>query len=249
MRTMAAGCARHRIRHAFGGALLVLALAAALTVVAGSRVGSGIGQVTPAAAAPTGAVPSAGCGVSTAGRETEVHHDLEVDGLARWYLRTTPSAHDGTTPIPLVLDFHGLAEGAQIHTLMSAFSPVAEREGFVVAFPQGRFNPVRWDADVNADPNLDLDFVHAMLDQIESDLCIDLSRVYASGLSYGAFFTSLLACKMSDRFAAVAPVAGILADTPCPSTRPVPVITFHGTADPILPFNAGDGPVDLDGAG
>jgi len=252
---MAARWGQHRTRRAIAGMALVVALTAALTVVAGPGVGSGVGRAirlgSPAAAlaTPAGAVPSAGCGVSTAGPDTEVRHDLEVDGLARWYLRTTPSAHDGTTPIPLVLDFHGLAEGAQIHTLMSAFSPVAEREGFAVAFPQGRFSPVRWDADASSDPNLDIDFVHAMLDQIESDLCIDLSRVYASGLSYGAFFTSLLACKMSDRFAAVAPVAGILAHTPCPSTRPVPVITFHGTADPILPFNLGDGPVDLNGTG
>ena len=101
----------------------------------------------------------------------------------------------------------------------------------------------------SSDPNLDIDFVSAMYDEITSDLCIDLSRVYASGLSYGAFFTSLVACKMSDRFAAVAPVAGILAHTPCTPSRPVPVITFHGTADPILPFNLEDGPVDLNGPG
>ena len=243
---MAARRGSHRTTPASAGVALVVALLAALTIVVGPTVGAG----SPAAAATSsGAVPSAGCGVSTAGADTEVHHDIEVDGLARWYLRTTPSAHDGTTPIPLVMDFHGLSEGAQIHTLMSAFSPVAEREGFAVAFPQGRFSPVRWDADATADPNLDLDFVAAMYDQITSDLCIDLSRVYASGLSYGAFFTSLVACKMADRFAAVAPVAGILAHTPCTPARPVPVITFHGTADPILPFNLEDGPVDLNGPG
>ncbi len=237
---------QHRVTRSSTGAALVVALLAAMTIVVGSTVGSG----SPAAAVtPSGAVPSAGCGVSTAGPDTEVHHDIVVDGLARWYLRTTPSAHDGTTPVPLVVDFHGLAEGAQIHTMMSEFSPVAEREGFAVVFPQGRFSPVRWDADATADPNLDLDFVSAMYDEITSDLCIDLSRVYASGLSYGAFFTSLVACKMSDRFAAVAPVAGILADSPCTPSRPVPVITFHGTADPILPFNLDAGPVDLNGPG
>lgn len=243
---MAARRGRHRTTRASAGAALVVALLAALMIVVGPTVGAG---TSAAADTPAGAVPSAGCGVSTAGPDTEVHHDLDVDGLARWYLRTTPSAHDGTTPIPLVMDFHGLAEGAQIHTMMSEFSPVAEREGFAVAFPQGRFSPVRWDADATSDPNLDIDFVRAMYDEITSDLCIDLSRVYASGLSYGALFTSLVACTLSDRFAAVAPVAGILAHTPCTASRPVPVITFHGTADPILPFNLDDGPVDLNGPG
>ncbi|MGZ4711024.1 MAG: alpha/beta hydrolase family esterase [Acidimicrobiales bacterium] len=247
---MASQVGRPTIKRTGVAAALVIALLSALTIGIGPGRGAIPGSVPAAAAAAApGAVPSAGCGVSTAGPDTEVRHDIEVDGLARWYLRTTPSAHDGTSPIPLVMDFHGLAEGAQIHTVMSEFSPIAEREGFAVVFPQGRFDPVRWDADASSDPNLDLDFVAAVYDQITSDLCIDLSRVYASGLSYGAFFTSLIACKMSDRFAAVAPVAGILAHTPCPQTRPVPVITFHGTADPILPFNLDDGPVDLHGPG
>jgi len=227
--------------------VVIGALLAALVVVGVPTSGAAAPAASTAPAAAVGAaVPSAGCGVSTATAATEVRHDIHVGDLDRWYLETTPSAHDGATPIPLVMDFHGLAEGAQIHTLMSAFSPIAEREGFAVVFPQGRFDPVRWDADASSDPNLDLDFVAAMYDQITTDLCIDLSRVYASGLSYGAFFTSLLACRMSDRFAAVAPVAGILAHDPCPLTRPVPVITFRGTADPILPFNLG-GPLDLSG--
>ena len=38
-------------------------------------------------------------------------------------------------------------------------------------------------------------------------------------------------------FAAVAPVSGLRRPTPCPATRPVPVIAFHGTADPVDPFD------------
>jgi polyhydroxybutyrate depolymerase len=48
---------------------------------------------------------------------------------------------------------------------------------------------------------------------------------------------SQLACDASGTFAAVAPVAGLRLPSPCPASRAVPVIAFHGTADPIDPFN------------
>ncbi len=80
-----------------------------------------------------------------------------------------------------------------------------------------------------------------MLDQLESTMCIDTSRVYATGFSDGSFMVSLVACTMSDRFAAIAAVSGLVDPNPCHPTRRVPVLTFHGTADPILFFNGGVG--------
>ncbi len=86
--------------------------------------------------------------------------------------------------------------------------------------------------------NPDLEFVTALLDQLEATQCIDTSRVYASGFSDGAYMASALGCAMSDRFAAIGAVSGLQWPTRCSTVRPVPVITFHGTADPILPFKA-----------
>jgi polyhydroxybutyrate depolymerase len=78
-----------------------------------------------------------------------------------------------------------------------------------------------------------------MLDEVEGSLCIDTSRVYAAGLSMGGFMSSAVGCAMSDRFAAVAPVAGLQFPEGCDPGRPVPVMAFHGTEDPILLFNGG----------
>lgn len=222
------------------------------------------------------AMPSPGCGggdVAQVGARVEgireERRTLDVDGVERWYLVTVPEAHDGAVPVPLVLDFHGLAEGAEVHTKMSAFSDTAESEGFVVAFPHGTGAPVQWKT-TTADPaNPDLAYVTQLLDTLGRELCIDESRVYATGLSMGAMMSSTLACTMGDRFAAIAPVAGITDPDPCEPGRPVPVLAFHGTADEILLFNGGVGdklgevlggqdqpgpttttaPVDLDGAG
>jgi polyhydroxybutyrate depolymerase len=73
------------------------------------------------------------------------------------------------------------------------------------------------------------------------ELCLDERRVYATGLSYGAFMTSLVTCALADRFAAVAPVAGIRLTDPCSQSRDVPIVTFHGTDDQIGLFNGGFG--------
>jgi polyhydroxybutyrate depolymerase len=195
------------------------------------------GEVAVAQPPPGAVVPSPGCGTSDAPVETEVRHDLVISGTDRWYLRTVPPVHDGTTPLPLVVDFHGFSEGATIHTAMSEFSGVAIDEGFAVVFPQGQFNPVRWDLDTDVPQNLDVQFVDAMLDALGDDLCLDLSRVYAAGLSYGAWMTWFMNCHRSDVFAAIAPVAGVADFDPCPRSRAVPAVTFHGTDDPILPFD------------
>jgi polyhydroxybutyrate depolymerase len=87
----------------------------------------------------------------------------------------------------------------------------------------------------------DVAFVRDLLDEIEARYCIDPKRVYATGMSNGGFLSHRLACEVSDRIAAVAPVAGVLGIPPesCNPGRPVPVLHFHGTADPMVPYTGG----------
>lgn len=213
---------------------------------------------TISTAAATGApVPSSGCattGTATTPATTDLRQTIEVDGTPRWYLldlpastvpspTTTTGSSPGTgtaVPRPLVLDFHGLGEGATLHSITSRFGQLGRQDGFDVAFPNGTGTPVQW-ATASQTSNPDLAFVTALLDHLESTLCIDTSRVYASGFSDGAFMVSLLACTMSDRFAAIAAVSGLQLPKPCRTTHRMPILTFHGTADPILFFNGGIG--------
>jgi len=209
--------------------------------------GSGDGGQDEAVDRPSGTAvqtappsPSPGCDVPSGPPVREERRTLTVGGAERWYLLTLPEARGGD-PLPLVLDFHGLAEGAENHTRMSGFSDVAEEEGFIVAFPNGTGSPVRWDTTIRPDGNDDTRYVGALLDAVGGATCVDESRVYATGLSMGAMMSSVLACTLSDRFAAVAPVAGVLMPDECEPRHPVPVLAFHGTADPILLFNGGIG--------
>ncbi len=206
-------------------------------------------------------VPSSGCTHSEGPEVTDLRQNIEVDGTQRWWLLSTPrpgtpsptpttgsTRGGGPVPRPLVVDFHGLAEGAVIHSATSRFGTLGQKDGFVAVFPNGTGSPVRWDTTTQGPGNADLAFVRAMLRQVESTSCIDTSRIYASGFSDGSFMVSLVACTMSNRFAAIAAVSGLQLPSPCPTTRRVPVITFHGTADPILFFNGGVGTATLNRA-
>jgi polyhydroxybutyrate depolymerase len=86
----------------------------------------------------------------------------------------------------------------------------------------------------------DVGFIAALLDELETTLCIDLERVFATGMSNGAMFVHRLACAMPDRFAAVAPTAGTLARgfncAPGPSPK-ISLINIHGTSDTTVPFD------------
>ena len=199
---------------------------------------------TAASAASPAAVvaaPSTGC-ASPIAPPRGTQQRVDVAGAARpgWYLRYVPAVADLTTPAPLVLDLHGYLEGAQIHTATSGMSNLADRHGFVLVSPQGTGTDVFWNHRQRPEGPPDVAFLASVLDAVEHDLCIDRTRVYVVGYSNGAFMTSTLGCVMTDRLAAIAPVAGARFDAGCTPSRPLPVLAFHGTADPIVAFAGGD---------
>jgi polyhydroxybutyrate depolymerase len=208
---------------------------------AGGDGGGDAGATTTVAAAA--AVPSAGCEAGATEQADLAETTMPVGGVERRWLLSAPAWAEGDDPLPLVLDFHGLAEGADVHAGMTQLGPLGVEEGFVTAFPHGTGNPVMWDVDPVVADNADLAYVTALLDRVEEEHCIDTSRVYATGLSNGAMMASTVACALSDRIAAIAPVAGVELPEGCSPTHPMPVLAFHGTADPILLFNGGVGAI------
>ena len=185
--------------------------------------------------------PSPGCSSSAHAELTLEKRTVNIDGALRWYLISTPPEASVDRPLPVVLDFHGIGEGAALEAQTTQFSPLGKKDGFISVFPQGVGNLESWDSGADSPSNRDLTFVSQILDQIEASECVDETRIYATGYSDGAFMTSTLACAMSDRIAAFAPVSGVQLMSPCAATRRVPILAFHGTADPILYFNGGVG--------
>lgn len=207
----------------------------------GSSGDTGATTARTTAVPASAAKPSPGC--ASGGAQPAVLQDqrtVDVDGTARQYLLTLP-APAGDKPLPLVLDFHGLAEGMQVHAQESQFGPLAQKDGFVVVQPNGTGSPLMWDTSTDPATNKDLKFITTLLHALATEHCIDETRIYSTGLSMGAFMTSTLTCALSDRIAAAAPVAGVQMADRCQQSRPVPILAFHGTQDPILFFNGGIG--------
>jgi polyhydroxybutyrate depolymerase len=214
--------------------VLVLLFAAAL-------VGAVVGPIAPAGAARAPVVKaskSTGCTSGTAVTPGETHQSIDSNGVTYTYIEHVPPASDGTTPLPLVIDFHGYSETAGIHVRTTMLGAMGDTKGFITITPQGPGPVPLWDTSLGG---ADVKFVGTLLDQVESTLCVDTNRVFATGYSNGAFMSSAVACAYADRVAAVAPVAGIRDIKGCRPTRPVPIVTFHGTKDPFVAFNGGYG--------
>ncbi len=151
-----------------------------------------------------------------------------------------PANYDPTKPTPVVLNFHGFTSDATQEALLSNMSAKADQEGFVVVYPEGLNSS--WNAGACCGTSAssgtdDVQFVSDLIDSLEVQLCVDTKRVFATGMSNGAFLSHRLGCEMSDRIAAIAPVAGVMGIPDCKPSRPVPVMEFHGTLDPLVPYD------------
>jgi len=159
---------------------------------------------------------------------------LTSGGRTRRFRLVVPET---TGPSPLVLNIHGLVETPVLQEYYSGMDARARERGMVVAYPQGVGNS--WNAgkccgraiDEHVD---DVRFLRDLVREIESEICIDKARIYATGMSNGAMMSYRLACEASDVFAAIAPVAGADAFPDCKPKRPVPILAFNGTGDPLV---------------
>lgn len=195
-----------------------------------------VGRYLQATAVPAAA--SAGCDSEAPvapGTHDGTFGDVSSPGT---YIEYLPPAYDGATPLPLVLALHGWSQPPQLLATEANLPAMSSRFGFVAVTPDIT-RPVPW-WDTSLDGH-DVAALTGLLDQLLASRCIDTNRVYVTGMSIGAMMTSTLACALSGRIAAVAPVAGVRDPTGCTTTLPVPLIAFHGTADPYLSYNGGYG--------
>jgi polyhydroxybutyrate depolymerase len=163
------------------------------------------------------------------------------DGQARTYILHIPPGFTANDTLPLVLNLHGLTQSGQAQRAMSGFDTISDRERFIVVHPDG----INASWNTTSNPSYysginDVGFLSALIDTINRDYHINLNRVYSTGMSNGGFMSYRLACELSHRIAAIASVTGCMTDSIryyCNPTRPMPVMHFHGTSDPIVNYN------------
>lgn len=172
------------------------------------------------------------------------------DGLERTCRVYVPASCDKTKKAPLLVALHGGGgTGKSMENLAKdGFKPLADKEGFIIAFPDGierHWNDGRTEVSYRAHEEKidDVGFLSALIDKLVKEYGLDPGRVYVTGASNGAMMSQRLAFEIPGKIAAVAPVIGsipgALAEAKKP-TLPVPVCFINGTADPLVPWQGGD---------
>lgn len=208
---------------------------------AGSAGSAGSGGTANGNAGGSAATPD--CALSAPAGDTR--QTLIVDGMPRSYWLHVPPTYDGSTRVPLVVDFHGMGETGMSERSLSPYPAVLDAEGVVMAFPDGLRGPAgtAWNVGPCCVEDVDdVAFARALVAHVQSTACIDPRRVYAVGTLTGGGIAHYLACHAADVFAAVAPAAfDLLAENvdDCDPPRPVTVIAFRGTADARVPYEGG----------
>jgi polyhydroxybutyrate depolymerase len=197
----------------------------------------------------------AGCGGRDAGKpsafvEGSSVHTISVGGHDRSYRLYKPEGLPASAAVVIVL--HGGFGTGDYAERNYGWDQLADSQKFVVAYPNG-FNRA-WNVNGAgccgrpAKEGIDdVGFITAAVADIEHNIGINASHVYATGMSNGGMMDYALACETT-LFAAIGPVSGTQLD-PCRSPHPVSVMHIHGTADPLIPYGGGPGHgfVHLDG--
>ena len=178
------------------------------------------------------------------------YDSIPFGGYDRTYLVHLPIGYTGTTDLQLMIAMHGGFGNAYNMQDQSQLSLKADAENFIVVYPEGLEGGVfgisswnagwccGWASNNNID---DVGFINALLDILTVQYSIDTSRIYATGMSNGGFMAYRLACELSHRIAAIAPVAASMSMTTCTPQRPVPIISFHSYLDTNVPYQGGVG--------
>ncbi len=173
-------------------------------------------------------------GISVVFRAAPAQTDsLTVDGVMRTAIIYAPP---GISHPPLLMSLHGATGDGALQRTRTQFNKIADREKFIVAYPNGNYANVSHYWDDMGDG--DIPFLLALIDTVDKRYGIDRSRVYCTGFSLGGMMTHRLACRASDRIAAIASVSGPDNSADCPSLRPVSVMQIHGLADQTIDYGS-----------
>jgi poly(3-hydroxybutyrate) depolymerase len=181
---------------------------------------------------------SAGCGKTrTLQNGTRT---LQSGGTSRSYVLRAPDNYDNTRPYRVVLAYHWFNGTAQqvadgSGTAPGAFYGLWNQAGGSTIFvaPEGLSGG--W-ANTNG---RDLTFTDDVLAQVQNDLCVDTTRVFASGFSFGGSMAYALGCARSNVFRGVAVYSGAQLSGSCTPTTPLAYYASHGVSDSVIPISSG----------
>lgn len=177
--------------------------------------------------------------------QTTLQKSIIHDGIKRDYTIYIPAIYNPAKKTPLLFNLHGYGSRGSSQMIYADFRLVADTANFILVVPEGTFSAGKqyWNVGLISSSVDDVGFLTSLIDSISFQYTIDAERVYSTGMSNGGFMSYLLACK-TDRFAAIASVAGSMTNSrfnDCTPSKPTPVMEIHGTADAVVPYNGSGG--------
>lgn len=156
-----------------------------------------------------------------------------------------PTGYDDAVRAPLILSLHGYGFSAKQMVDYAKFGALGDQRGAIIVTPDGSGTPRHWNWRKAPNEPDDVQFAKDLLDKMATDLCLNDDRIFVAGFSDGAAMSRILACDLPKRVAAIATASS--PSVPCVAA--VPMIAFHGTADPLIPFEGGVVPPAVGGGG
>jgi polyhydroxybutyrate depolymerase len=182
------------------------------------------------------------CGTAIADQILVYRHQ-GIERTATLYV--PPAAQPG--PRPLAISLHGLHQDTKSLRRWLPLDRIADREGFVVAYPVAI--DLRWSYGrpvvapmpaIGNEPVDDVGFIRQMIDDLIARKIADPKRIYVTGMSRGGLMSFTVACALADRVAAAAPLITPMTEYQrenCKPARIMPLLVVAGTADPSQLFN------------
>jgi polyhydroxybutyrate depolymerase len=208
---------------------------------------AGGGVAGTGAAGTSGAAACSGKPGAKRGKSTQM---LMAGGLMRSFIYYAPAGLDANTPAPLVFVPHGYTMNADQMFEITKYSELADKEKFVVIFPNGQAPGMAppWNVGqpdctstlgilplATGDDNA---FIDAMLKFAEDDQCIDKNHVFMTGFSMGGYFSNESGCMRED-IRAIGPHSGGSHDFASCKVKNKPVIVMHFEGDGLIPYMCG----------
>jgi len=167
--------------------------------------------------------------------EAACHADIPCPLGERSYHVKEPDDWDGTSPLPVLLHFHGWMRQGTLIVKHGRISGATRRRGVLLLAPNGQGKT--W--DFWSDQTDDVAFAAAVIEDAAKRYPIDRRRIFVSGYSYGSAMAWRYACENGDGVAALLAVSGTLRQSEICPQAPATVRHVHGTSDRVMDFPFG----------